>query len=91
MLSLVGTSRDVYVKPHLAESAAWSFVAAVLIGTAGHWFITPMSHPAASRWQSARVVIQFVIGIAAGAYAAHRLRLERESEREDADFDRGAR
>lgn len=66
----------------VAESAAWSLVAAILLGTAGHWFITPMSHPDASRWQTARVVVQFVIGVAAGAYAAYQLRLERESERE---------
>jgi len=72
------------MKRHVAESAAWAFVAATLIGTAGHWFITPMRHPDASRWQAARVVIQFVIGVAAGAYAAHRLRLEREADREDA-------
>jgi peptidoglycan/LPS O-acetylase OafA/YrhL len=78
------------MKRHVAESAAWSLIAAILIGTAGHWFLTPMRHPDASRWQTARVVIQFVIGIAAGAYAAHRVRLEREAEREDADLDRTA-
>lgn len=78
------------MKRRVAESAAWTLIAAALIGAAGHWFITPMRHPDASRWQTARVVIQFVIGIAAGAYAAHRLRQERESEREDAELDRTA-
>ncbi len=75
------------MKRHVAESVVWTLVAATLIGAAGHWFITPMRHPDASRWQTARVVIQFVIGIAVGAYAAHRLRFEREAEREDADLD----
>ena len=76
------------MKRHVTESAVWGFIAATLIGTAAHWFITPMSHPDASRWHTARVVVQFVIGVAAGAYAAHLLRHERESEREDANLDR---
>ncbi len=78
------------MKRHVAESAAWSLIAATFIGTAGHWFITPMSHPGASRWQTARVVVQFVIGVAVGVYAARLLRQERESEREDANLDRTA-
>jgi len=33
-------------------------------------------------------LIPFVVGIGVGAYAAHRLRVEREIEREDAHLDR---
>lgn len=73
-----------------AESAALTFAAVTLIGDAAHWYFTPMSHPDASHWQTARVVIQFAIGIAAAAYAGHRLRLEREAEQEDARLDRAS-
>ena len=72
------------MKRAAAESAALTFAAVTLIGDAAHWYLTPMSHPNASHWQTARVVIQFAIGIAAAAYASHRVRVEHEVEREDA-------
>jgi peptidoglycan/LPS O-acetylase OafA/YrhL len=76
------------MKRTAAESAGLTFAAVTLIANAARWFSTPMSHPDASHWQTARVVIQFAIGIAAAVYASHRLRLEREVEREDAGLDR---
>lgn len=76
------------MKRAAAESAALTFAAVTLIGNAAHWYFTPMSHRDASHWQTARVAIQFAIGIAAAAYASHRLRLEREVEQEDTRLDR---
>lgn len=76
------------MKRHVTESTGLSAAAVVLIGTAGHWFLTPMSHPSASHWQTARVGIQLVIGIVIGVFAARRLRVEREIEREEAHVDR---
>jgi len=75
------------VKQTITESAAWSVAAATLIGTGIHWFVTPMSHPGASRWQIARVVLQLVLGVAAGLYATRRFRYEQEIEREEANLD----
>lgn len=76
------------MKRTVAESAGLTFAAVTLIGDAAHWYFTPMSHPDASPWQTARVVIQFAIGIAAAVYASHWVRAERQVEQEDARLDR---
>ena len=72
----------------VAESAAWSFVAAGLVGRVLHWFITPMTHVGASSWTTTRVGAQLALGLVAGAYGAYRLRVERRTEQEDAHLDR---
>jgi hypothetical protein len=54
---------------------------ALLIGKAGHWFITPMRHPNAATWKVSVVGALFVVGLGLLLYAALVQRRERAEER----------
>jgi hypothetical protein len=60
------------VKRQEREGAAWLLIGAILLGNAGHWFITPIRHPGAPLWKVLIVAGQAVVG--AGLWA-HVIRL----------------
>jgi hypothetical protein len=58
-----------------------ALLGALLIGKAGHWFITPMRHPNAATWKVSVVGALFVVGLGLLLYAALVQRRERAEER----------
>lgn len=46
-----------------------ALLGAVLAGTAGHWFITPIRHPHPSRWHIVAVAAQLLAGLGLLGYA----------------------
>ena len=55
-----------------AEPAAWGLFAASLVGSAVHWFLTPMRHPNAPVWVTLLHALQVIVGIGVG-FGARRL------------------
>jgi drug/metabolite transporter (DMT)-like permease len=53
----------------------------LLIGRAGHWFLTPMRHPNAPLWKGLAVGALFVVGVGMMLYATVVQRRERAEER----------
>lgn len=46
-----------------------ALLGAVLAGTAGHWFITPIQHPHPSRWHIVAIAAQLLAGLGLLGYA----------------------
>lgn len=52
----------------------------MLLGSAGNWFITPMSHPDAGPVRTGLVVLQALVGLAMAGWAYRRIRIESRDE-----------
>jgi hypothetical protein len=68
-----------------AAATTEALLGAVLAGTAGHWFITPIRHPHAAPWQVIAVAAQFVAGLGLLGYA---MLMERRERADDREFER---
>ena len=81
VLAIIGQRLDTLDRRALSQSyhavgaaALRSLMGALLVGTGGHWLITPLAHPAAPGWQVGAVWVQIALGIWLLTSAARRRR-----------------